>query len=72
MTAELKTLMTLDEVAEVFSVHRRTVASWVAEGLLPGVRMGTRTLRVHPDDVEALIESRRAAMARHPRNGGAK
>ncbi len=43
-TAEPDRLFTTDEVAEYFSVHRRTIVNWIEEGRLDAVKPSRRYL----------------------------
>jgi excisionase family DNA binding protein len=36
-------------------VAPRTVRQFVADGLLPVIKLGHRTVRIHPQDLEAFI-----------------
>lgn len=66
----IEPLLTVGDVSSVFAIHPRTVRNWAAEGILSPVRVG-RTVRFRREDVQALIDSRDASMAAHPRNGSA-
>lgn len=46
--------MTVDEVAAIFRVQRRTVIRWVNRGRLPAVRIG-RSPRIPRECVEKMI-----------------
>lgn len=50
-------LLTVADVAEVFSVSTRTVRRWIEAGRLPAVKVGHRTVRVHADAVVAFATS---------------
>jgi excisionase family DNA binding protein len=43
-----------DAAARV-GVSTKTVRRWIASGQLNGYRIGSRLLRVHPDDVDAML-----------------
>jgi excisionase family DNA binding protein len=59
----LPDLMTVDEVAAVVRVNRKTVLNWRAQGLAPeGFRVGKAVL-FHRDAVQAWLEKRREADA---------
>ena len=47
-------LLTLDEIALLAGVHRRTVRRWAAQGL-PTHRLGRRLLRVSRTEFEAWL-----------------
>lgn len=51
-----KTLLTVHEVAEYFSVTKKTVYNWYAEKLLSGCYIGG-VLRIYRQSVVVLIES---------------
>lgn len=51
-TAEL---LTADQVAAIFQVHRATVSRWGTEGLIPTVKVGS-VVRYRRGDVERLID----------------
>lgn len=48
-------LLTVDEVAAIFKVGRRTVWRWADEGLIDRVRLGRNISRYTAASVEALI-----------------
>ena len=48
--------LTIPEVAERLQVSQRTVFRWMAEGLLPVVRVGKVT-RVHPAALAAFLQA---------------
>jgi excisionase family DNA binding protein len=43
-----------DAAARV-GVSTKTVRRWIASGQLNGYRIGSRLLRVHPNDVDAML-----------------
>lgn len=47
--------ITLAEAAERLSVTERTIRNLIARGQLPGYRLGSRTIRVQPADVDTLL-----------------
>lgn len=51
-----KLLLTTKEVAAALGVSRMTVMRWIRAGVLPSVKLGHRTVRVHRDEVHALAE----------------
>lgn len=55
-TAAVPQLLTADEVASIFQVHRATVSRWGVDGLIPVVKVGG-VRRYRRDDVERLLES---------------
>ena len=52
-------LLTTRQVAKQLSVTPRTVALWLREGELPGIKINGYTWRVRESDLEEFIESRR-------------
>lgn len=50
-------------VADLLQVHVSTVSRWASRGLLRSLRIGERTVRFRPEDVEAFLETHRAAEA---------
>lgn len=55
------TLYTRREVADHLQVSVGQVGVWIRRGELQETRLGTRTSRIHNDDLEAFINSRSAA-----------
>ena len=49
-------LLSIDQAAELLNIKRSTLYLWVKERKFPVVRMGSRLLRIHPDDVAAWIK----------------
>lgn len=54
-------LLTRREVAERLQLTEHQVGQAIRRGELAEVRFGTRTSRIHPDDLEAFIRARRSA-----------
>jgi excisionase family DNA binding protein len=52
-------LLTAGDVAERLELHPRTVLRLAREGRLRRVKLGHRTVRFVPEDVEAYIEGER-------------
>lgn len=48
-------LITLADAAQRLSVSVRTVRRLIAHGYLTGYRVGPRSIRVHPDDVDGAL-----------------
>ena len=48
-------MLTTAEVADLCRVSNSTVTRWLADGRLPGVKVGPRTFRFRRSDVEALL-----------------
>ena len=58
-------LLTVTEVAEMFSIGRQTVAKWIHDGDLRGFKIGG-SFRVRLEDVDAFVsdnEQKRAAVS---------
>ena len=53
-------LLTVARVAQVLALSERSVRSLIAEGSLPVIRVGTRAVRVHPEDLAGFIDGRRS------------
>lgn len=49
--------LTIDEVAETYGVHRRTIRRKIADGTLPAYKMArsNKVVRIRPEDAEALF-----------------
>lgn len=50
-----KPLLTAEQVAEVFAVHRNTVFKWVRDGKLTPVRMSRGVIRFSPEEVDRIV-----------------
>jgi excisionase family DNA binding protein len=48
-------LLTTAETATLLNVNERTVRRWVADGVLPVIRLGPRSHRFSPDDLTAFM-----------------
>lgn len=48
-------LLTVKQVAEIFSVSERTIWRWEQAGIIKAVRIGKRTVRFSRSSVEALL-----------------
>ena len=53
-------LLTVARVAQVLALSERSVRSLIAEASLRVVRVGTRAVRVHPEDLADFIKGRRS------------
>lgn len=50
----MENLLTVDQVAELFHVHKETVRIWLRDGRLPGRHVGRRWYVLEDDVREAL------------------
>lgn len=48
-------LVTVRQTTELLHVDRATVYKWLADGRLPGYRLGGRAVRIRVADLEALV-----------------
>lgn len=48
-------MTTIESAADMLDTSTRTVRRYIAEGRLPGYRLGPRQIRVKRDDVMALL-----------------
>ena len=53
----MQKLLTFQEAGERYSMSRYTLRRWARLGRLPVVRLGTRTLRLRPEDLEAVVQA---------------
>jgi hypothetical protein len=61
---EVPELQTPEQVGQKLGgLHPKTVLLLYRRGELPGIKLGARTVRFDPRDVEAYIQSRRTAGA---------
>jgi len=51
-----KGFYTVDEVAELLSVHRQTVLFWISRGELIACKLGNKIYRVEKKDLDLYIE----------------
>jgi excisionase family DNA binding protein len=56
-------LLTPEQVGAALGRHPKTVLNLFNRGELPGIKLGARTVRFHPVDVEAYIDAHRMAVA---------
>lgn len=54
-------LLTRREVADLLRTDVSAVNRWIRRGELVEVRLGTRSSRIRPDDLDAFIDARRTA-----------
>ena len=69
----LERLLSVDELSELLGVSVHTIYSWVAQGRLPLVKVGKRTM-FQPGEIERWVAERssseRCSGADAPRPGG--
>jgi excisionase family DNA binding protein len=53
----VKTLLRVEEAADLLAVSRWTVYRWVEEGKLRGTKIGRGSLRIFHESIADLIES---------------
>lgn len=58
-----KSLLRVNEAAELLQVSRWTVYRWLADGRLQGTKLGKGTLRILRDSVAQLIDENRVVLA---------
>ena len=56
-------LITVSAAAAEYSVTAKTIRQWIAEGRLPAIRLGPRSIRIDPADLERLAQPRGPASA---------
>jgi excisionase family DNA binding protein len=56
-------LLTPEEVGKKLVRHPKTVLNLFNRGELPGIKLGSRTVRFDPRDVEAYIDAHRTPVA---------
>jgi len=66
--APLPTVITVDELAELLRVDRKTIYSLIARSELPGVRRLGRAVRIHRDTVLAWVEQGQGRVSRSRSN----
>lgn len=49
------------EAAEILGISVRTLEKMIARGALPAYRIGPKTVRLRREDIDAYLESHRAA-----------
>jgi excisionase family DNA binding protein len=59
---EVPELQTPEQVGQTLGgLHPKTVLLLYRRGELPGIKLGSRTVRFHPADVQAYIDAHRTA-----------
>jgi excisionase family DNA binding protein len=56
---EVPELLTPEQVAQTLARHPKTILSLVARGELRAIRLGRRTVRFDPADVQRYIDAHR-------------
>ena len=51
----MEKMLTVQEVATMFSLHENTVRAWIRDGLLPSYNLGPRLVRIKESDLEKLF-----------------
>ncbi len=51
-------LLTLAEAGALYAVSPHTLRRWARLGKLPVVRLGGRTIRFRPEDLESAVKAR--------------
>lgn len=54
-TRARRAMLSLNDVAHECNVDPRTVRRWIAAGQLKATRLGNRTVRIDPADVDAMF-----------------
>lgn len=52
------TLLTPREAAAVLKIGRSTLYDWIARGIVPAIRIGTRVVRIPQEDLERALRAR--------------
>ena len=50
-------LLTVSEASEILRVSTRTVRRWIAWGILPGIRVTRRTIRIRKADIDNFLNA---------------
>lgn len=53
-------LLKASDVAEALQISRTAAYDWIAAGHIPVIRVSAHTVRVHPADLQAWVDARRA------------
>jgi excisionase family DNA binding protein len=56
--ADDSNLLTPEQVAERLAISRLTVMKWLREGRIPGQKLGRKTWRINPDDLDTFLQRR--------------
>lgn len=56
MTTRTPKLVSVQVAAEHVAVSTKTIRRWIAEGRLPGYRLGPRALRVDLHELDAMAD----------------
>ena len=60
----IRTLISVEAAAARLGMNPRSIRRYIAEGILPGYRVGTKLVRVDQADVDSLIRPIPAAARR--------
>jgi excisionase family DNA binding protein len=52
-----RAFLSVREVAELLNLTTATIYNWMADGKLPFVRTGSRTIRIHRDSLKAVVSA---------------
>jgi excisionase family DNA binding protein len=56
--ADDSNLLTPEQVAERLAISRLTVMKWLRQGKIPGQKLGRKTWRVNPEDLDTFLHRR--------------
>ena len=59
--ADDSNLLTPEQVAERLAISRLTVMKWLRTGKIRGRKLGRKTWRVDPDELDAFLQRQTAA-----------
>jgi predicted DNA-binding transcriptional regulator AlpA len=54
-----KPLLTYEDLERIYGLKRGTAAALVSRGILPCIKLGPRSTRFDPDEIEKWIQQRR-------------
>lgn len=63
--------LTIQEAADVSSVHYSTIRRWIASGQLRAYKFGPRAIRIDPTDLQAMAEPANPITFHHVHGGDA-
>ena len=53
-------LLTVEEAAKLLKVSAKTIRRWYQEGKIPCYRLGYRTVRIFPSEVESYLQRKKS------------